>query len=58
MVVVMLFVTSGFQYLGKGNATTVTERTHEGEGLSETKEEVWSMAMVVVMFFIIAMFVV
>ncbi len=56
--VVMFLITSGFQYLGKGNATTVIETTREGEGLSETKEEVRNMAMVVVMLLIVAMLVV
>ncbi len=32
MVVVMLLVTGGFQYCGKGNATTATKTTHKGEG--------------------------
>jgi hypothetical protein len=34
------------------------QTTHEGKGRSETKEEVWNVAMVVVMLLIVAMIVV
>ncbi len=45
-------------YRGGENATTAEDTTREGEGRSETEEEVRSVAMVVVILLVAAMLVV